>query len=485
MDFCRRERIPTNVPFEQGSMNDSKEKIIEGTAGFYGIKGFFEWLESKTYRMHVRVFLSRYRAYTPCRLCGGTRYQTGALLYRLHGLTIGEFNATSIADSLAFFNKPWPELERDPAAALLVSEIRNRLQFLHQVGLEYLTLDRQSRTLSGGEVQRVHLTRALGSALVNVLYVLDEPSVGLHPRDQKRLMEQLEGLVRLGNTVAVVEHDPDMIGFCDEVIDMGPGGGERGGEVIYQGSPAGLVECERSLTGAYLRESRSVTAPPRRRQPDWNRVLILKGARENNLKNLTVCFPLGLLIGVSGVSGSGKSTLVKKTLYANWLKHQGLPTDAPGLCDGLSETGAVSDLVLVDQQPLGRSPRANLLTYTKALDPLRRLLAQNPEAVARGYSTRHFSFNQPGGRCELCKGEGFERVEMQFLADVYIRCSQCEGRRFKDEVLDIRVRGLSIADMLECTANELMGRFADHPPWCMPSNPLWPWGSIICAWGNR
>ena len=310
----------------------------------------------------------------------------------------------------------------------------------------------------------MHLTRALGSALVNVLYVLDEPSVGLHARDQKRLMTQLQRLVGLGNTVVMVEHDPDMIGFCDEVIDMGPGGGERGGEVVFQGPPAGLLRCQRSLTGAYLRNSRSAAVSERRRPPDWDQALTITGARENNLKNLTVRFPLGLFIGISGVSGSGKSTLVKKTLYANWLRQQGKATDVPGGCDGLSGTDFLSDFVLVDQQPLGRSPRANLLTYTRALDPLRKLLAQTPEAVARGYTTRHFSFNQPGGRCEFCKGEGFERVEMQFLADVYLRCSQCEGRRFKDEILDIRVRGLSIADMLECTAQELLDRLADHPP---------------------
>jgi excinuclease ABC subunit A len=463
MDFCRRAGISTTLPFEQLD-EGAKHKIVAGSDGFYGIKGFFEWLESKTYRMHVRVFLSRYRAYTPCKACGGSRYQPAALLYRLRGVTLGELNSFSIERCLAFFDGPWPELDRDPAAALLVSEIRSRLQFLHQVGLEYLTLDRQSRTLSGGEVQRVHLTRALGSALVNVLYVLDEPSVGLHARDQQRLMTQLRRLVDLGNTVAVVEHDPDMVRCCEEVIDMGPGGGERGGEVVYQGPPAGLVDCEASLTGAYLRASRSVAVPARRRAPDRNRVLTVVGAGENNLKDITVSFPLGLLLGVSGVSGSGKSTLVKKTLYANWLRSRGKATDAPGLCDGLEGLGLVSDVVLVDQQPLGRSPRANLLTYTHALDPLRKLLAQTPEAVARAYLPRHFSFNQPGGRCEFCKGEGFERVEMQFLADVYIRCSQCDGRRFKDEILDIRVRGLSIAEILEATAQELVEIFADHKP---------------------
>jgi excinuclease ABC subunit A len=471
LDFCRAEGISVDVPFEELD-EESRRKIVAGTKDYYGVQGFFEWLETKTYKMHVRVFLSRYRAYAPCEACGGTRYQDAALLYRLRGVDIGTLGAWSIERCHAFFSKPWPELESDPAAALLVSEIQSRLQFLRSVGLEYLSLDRQSRTLSGGEVQRVHLTRALGSALVNVLYVLDEPSVGLHPRDQKRLMTQLHRLVQLGNSVVVVEHDPDMIRFCDEVIDIGPGGGEKGGEVIYQGSPMGLAACERSLTGGYLGGRLAVGSSRKRRSPDWRKALVVKGASENNLKNITVRFPLGLLVGVSGVSGSGKSTLMEKTLYYNWLRSVGKPTDTPGACEGLEGTGEIDEMVLVDQQPIGRTPRANLLTYTRVLDPLRKLLAQTPEAAARGYSAAHFSFNVPGGRCELCKGEGFERVEMQFLADVFIRCPQCGGRRFKEEILDIRIQGLSIGDILECTAQELLERFADHEPLVKALEPI-------------
>lgn len=471
LKFCRKEQIPTDVPFEKLG-EEAKQKIINGTKSYYGVKGFFEWLETKKYKMHVRVFLSRYRAYTRCKACEGTRYQNSTRLYKLRGVGIGELGAWSIEKSYQFFSEPWPELDQDPAAALLVGEIKSRLEFLRAVGLEYLSLDRQSRTLSGGEVQRVHLTRALGSALVNVLYVLDEPSVGLHPRDQKRLMGQLHRLVQLGNSVVVVEHDPDMIRFCDEVIDMGPAGGEKGGEVVYQGTPRGLSTCEESLTGGYLGGRLSIELPERRRKPDWKRALVMKGGRENNLKDITVSFPLGLLVGVSGVSGSGKSTLIEKTLYKNWLRQTGQSTDSPGLCDGLEGAGLIDEIVLVDQQPIGRTPRANLLTYARVLDPLRKLLAQTPEAIARGYSTRHFSFNVPGGRCETCKGEGFEHVEMQFLADVYIRCPQCGGKRFKEEVLDVRVRGLSIADMLEATAQELLDRFPDHEPLVKALRPI-------------
>ena len=472
LDFCRKQGIPTDVPFED-LREDDRNKIVNGSRSYYGIKGFFEWLESKTYRMHVRVFLSRYRAYRTCPACGGSRYQPDTLLYRLHGATIGTLGAWSIERCHDFFGGPWPELDQDPAAALLVKEIRSRLEFLRAVGLEYLSLDRQSRTLSGGEVQRVHLTRALGSSMVNVLYVLDEPSVGLHARDQKRLMGQLRRLVEMGNSVVVVEHDPDMIRFCDEVIDMGPEGGERGGEVIYQGTPRGLARKKTSLTGGYL-SGRLEAVPPGRTRPipeDGPR-LVLKGARENNLKDITVEFPLGALVGVSGVSGSGKSTLVEKTLYYNWLRKIGKSTDTPGVCDSLDGIANIGEMLLVDQQPIGRSPRANLLTYTRALDPVRKLLAQTPEAVARGYTASHFSFNVPGGRCEVCKGEGFERVEMQFLADVFIRCPQCNGLRFKEEILEIKSRGLSIGDMLQCTAKELLNVFGDCEPLVRALDPV-------------
>lgn len=460
MAFCRRQGIPVDIPFRELGLEDRK-KIIEGGDGYYGVEGFFQWLESKKYKMHVRVFLSRYRAYIRCEACGGTRFQPGTGIYHLRDVTIGTLSGWSIERIHEFFAESWPEADIDAAASLLLDEIRSRLQFLRSVGLEYLSLDRQSRTLSGGEVQRVHLTRALGSSLVNVLYVLDEPSVGLHARDQGRLMAQLHRLVNLGNTVVVVEHDPEMIRFCDEVVEMGPAGGERGGEVVYQGIPAGLADIPMSLTGLYLSCGCGENAQ-KKRKPNWQRALTIERARENNLKELTVRFPLGLLIGISGVSGSGKSTLVEKTLYYNWLRSRGKATESPGLCDGIGGMEHIHEMVLVDQQPIGRTPRANLLTYTGALNPLRIMLARTPESIARGYSTRHFSFNVPGGRCELCKGEGFEHVEMQFLADITIRCPQCDGRRFKEEILDVRVGGLSIGDMLQCTARELLDRFSDN-----------------------
>ncbi|MBC7359871.1 MAG: excinuclease ABC subunit UvrA, partial [Desulfacinum sp.] len=466
MDFCRRKGIPTHIPFGDLS-EEHRLQIIDGTEDYYGIRGFFDWLETKTYKMHVRVFLSRYRAYLTCKACGGSRFREAVRVYRMRGVAIHELCAWPVGRSLRFFREPWPELEEDPAAALLAQEIRNRLQFLVDVGLDYLTLDRQSRTLSGGEVQRVHLTRALGSALTNVLYVLDEPSVGLHARDQQRLMNQLHRLVSLGNTVVMVEHDPDMIRPADHVIDMGPGGGERGGRVLYQGPPEGLARAQGSLTGLYLKDDGKRTPPGAsadrpRRHPDWSRALVVRGAAENNLKNITVSFPLGCLVGVSGVSGSGKSTLVEDTLYHNWLRLMGRPGEQPGRCAALEGAELVDDMVLVDQRPVGRSPRANLLTYTKVLDPIRKMLASTPEAQVRGYSAGHFSFNVPGGRCDHCKGEGFQKIEMQFLADAYVRCPACNGRRFRDEVLDVRVRGLSIADFLESTAAEILEAFPEN-----------------------
>jgi excinuclease ABC subunit A len=464
VDFCKKEKIPVDIAF--GNIDESaRRKIINGTKSYYGIKGFFEWLETKTYKMHVRVYLSRYRAYVACDACGGSRFQPSTLLYRLRGNSIAQIASSSIEKLSGFFGDEWPEISQDPAASMLMSEIRSRIQFLMAVGLHYLTLDRQSRTLSGGEVQRVHLTRALGSSLVNVLYVLDEPSVGLHARDQKRLMDQLSRLVTMGNSVVMVEHDPGMIRFCDEVIDMGPGGGEKGGHVVFQGPPGELVRSPDSLTGAYLCGRKSVLPHSISRRPPhpW-KILTVTGARENNLKAIDVAIPLGLLVGISGVSGSGKSTLVEKTLYHGWLRKKGRAAETPGLHDEIIGAENVGEIVLVDQQPVGRTPRANLLTYTHALDPLRKMLAATPEAIAKGFSTRHFSFNVPGGRCETCNGDGFERVEMQFLADVFVRCAQCGGRRFKEEVLDIKLRGISIGDMLEMSAREILDRFPENRP---------------------
>ena len=462
LDFCKKEKIPVDLPF--GDLDESaRQNIINGTKSYYGIRGFFEWLETKTYKMHVRVYLSRYRAYVACDACAGSRFQPSALLYRLRGASIAEIASYSIEKLSLFFGGQWPEISQDPAALVLISEIRSRIQFLMAVGLHYLSLDRQSRTLSGGEVQRVHLTRALGSALVNVLYVLDEPSVGLHARDQKRLMDQLNRLVTMGNSVVMVEHDQGMIRFCDQVIDMGPGGGEKGGEVLFQGPPGELGRSVRSLTGAYLSGRKSVLPHSMARRPPhpWKRITVM-GARENNLKGIDATIPLGLLVGVSGVSGSGKSTLVEKTLHNGWLRKKGRAAETPGLHDDITGVESVSEIVMVDQQPVGRTPRANLLTYTHALDPLRKMFAATPEAIARGFSARYFSFNMPGGRCETCNGEGFERVEMQFLADVFVRCAQCGGKRFKEQVLDIKLRGISIGDMLEMSAQEILDRFPEN-----------------------
>ncbi len=341
LDFCKKEKIPVDLPF--GDLDEAaRQKIINGTRSYYGIKGFFEWLETKTYKMHVRVYLSRYRAYVACDACAGSRFQPSTLLYRLRGKNIAEIASYSIEKLSRFFGGEWPEISLDPAASLLISEIRSRVQFLMAVGLHYLSSDRQSRTLSGGEVQRVHLTRALGSALVNVLYVLDEPSVGLHARDQKRLMDQVNRLVTMGNSVVMVEHDPGMIRFCDQVIDMGPGGGEKGGEVLFQGPPGELERSADSLTGAYLSGRKSVLPHSMTRRPPhpWKKMTIM-GARENNLKGIDATIPLGLLVGVSGVSGSGKSTLVEKTLYHGWLRKKGRAAETPGLHDEITGVDSI------------------------------------------------------------------------------------------------------------------------------------------------
>ncbi|MBW1981599.1 MAG: excinuclease ABC subunit UvrA, partial [Deltaproteobacteria bacterium] len=442
MDFCRSRGIPTDVPFKQLSPEQQQAVIDEGDE-FYGVRGFFRWLEGKTYKMHVRVFLSRYRAYLRCPACGGSRLKPLALLYRCNGVHIGQLNSWSIDRSLAFLKELTARYSEDPAASLVCSEVVRRLSYLVEVGLGYLTLDRQSRTLAGGEVQRVHLTRALGSPLVNTLYVLDEPSVGLHPRDNHRLTRILKALTAQGNTVVVVEHEPTIIQQTDYLVDLGPDAGECGGKVVYAGPTSGICQATESRTACYLTSGRQ-TARRLRRRPRAGRWLHLKGIRVHNLRNIQVDIPLGLLVAVTGVSGSGKSTLVEDVLYRNWLRYRGVSTDKPGYCADIRGFDLLSDVVLVDQQPIGRTPRANLLTYSGALSFIRRLYANTAEAKLRGYGPAHFSFNTAAGRCEACRGEGYERVEMQFLADLYLRCPACQGKRYRQEVLDILYRGRSI-----------------------------------------
>ena len=454
MDFCRRQKIPTNIPF--GELKPAHKKaIIEGTSSYYGIEGLFRWLETRTYKMTVRVFLARYRSYDVCRECSGTRFKDETLLYRLDGRNIARIYAMNVDQAHDFF-KTLPVSPRDEAGQLILEEVRNRLNYLRDVGLGYLTLDRQSRTLSGGEVQRVALASALGSSLVNTLYVLDEPSIGLHPRDNHRLIRILKGLRNLSNTVVVVEHDPEIIRESDYLLDLGPKAGEQGGEIMYFGPTA---DVNGSLTGQYLKGRRKIPVAGRRRSPRSNRWLTIKGAAENNLKKIDVQVPLGLFVCLTGVSGSGKSTLAEDILYKAAKKSLGNQEGRPGEHTAIIGMDHIDDVVLVDQRAIGRTPRANALTYTKALDPIRRLLADTAAAKAGNFGPGYFSFNVAGGRCETCKGEGFEKVEMQFLSDVFILCPDCRGKRFKSDVLDVRYRGRSIHDMLTMTVDQALTFF--------------------------
>jgi len=467
MDFCRRQKIPTEMPYRRLKAAH-KKAIIKGTSTYYGIEGLFRWLESRTYKMPVRVFLARYRSYDVCAECNGTRFKEGSLLYRIGGRNIAQIYAQNVEQAYRFFKK-LPVPSRDEASQLVLDEIRNRLNYLKDVGLGYLTLDRQSRTLSGGEVQRVALASALGSSLVNTLYVLDEPSIGLHPRDNHRLIRILKGLRNLSNTVVVVEHDPEIIRESDYLLDLGPRAGDQGGEVMYFGPTA---RVNGSLTGQYLKGRRQITAATRQRTPAKDRWLTIKGAAENNLKNIDVRVPLGLFVCLTGVSGSGKSTLAEDILYRAASRFLGNQEGRPGQHRSISGLNLVRDVVLVDQRAIGRTPRANALTYTKALDPIRRLLADTPAARTKKFGPGHFSFNVAGGRCETCNGDGFEKVEMQFLSDVFITCPDCRGTRFKPEILEISYRGQTIHDILSMTVDQALAIFKDHTKIVAALQPL-------------
>jgi excinuclease ABC subunit A len=457
MDFCRRQKIPTDKPFAK-LKSAHKKAIIKGTSTYYGIEGLFRWLESRTYKMPVRVFLARYRSYDICADCHGTRFKEDTLLYRIGRQNIAQIYARNVEQAFQFFEKA-PVPPRDEASQLVLEEILNRLNYLRDVGLGYLTLDRQSRTLSGGEVQRVALASALGSSLVNTLYVLDEPSIGLHPRDNHRLIRILKGLRNLSNTVVVVEHDPEIIRESDYLLDLGPRAGERGGEIMYFGPTA---KVNGSLTGQYLKGRRQIPVTGRQRTPAKGRWLTIKGAAENNLKNIDVGIPLGLFVCLTGVSGSGKSTLAEEILYRAVRRALGNRGGRPGQHRGISGLNQIQDVVLVDQRSIGRTPRANALTYTKALDPIRKLLADTPAARAKKFGPGYFSFNVAGGRCETCNGDGFEKVEMQFLSDVFITCPDCKGTRFKPAVLEITYRGQSIYDILTMTVDQALDFFNEH-----------------------
>ncbi len=450
------------VPWRDLS-DDDRRFVVEGDGGDYeGIRGFFRWLERKKYKVHVRVFLSRYRGYLTCPDCAGTRLRREARDVRVGDLTIDRVSALTVRQAQSFFAELQLS-EKDAAIAdKVLKEIRRRLGFLSDVGLDYLTLDRLSSTLSGGEAQRINLATSLGASLVGTLYVLDEPSIGLHTRDNQRLITILRQLRDQGNTVLVVEHDADMIMVADHVIDMGLGAGEHGGRVVFAGTLDELKDEPRSLTAKYLRGELAIHVPAVRRKGAPQRIR-LRGAREHNLKNIDVEIPLNTLTIVTGVSGSGKSTLVHDVLYAALKRAKGDWDRKVGAHGKLEGHELVSDVVLVDQAPIGRTPRSNPVTYLKAFDPIRELFAATKDAKTRGLTASHFSFNVPGGRCEACQGEGEVRVEMQFLADVFVPCEQCDGRRFKPQVLEVRYKNKSITQVLDMTVREALTFFSSSP----------------------
>jgi excinuclease ABC subunit A len=441
---------------------EEKRFVIEGDGEYEGIKGFFRWLERKKYKVHVRVFLSRYRGYLTCPECGGARLRREARDVQVGGITIDAVCALTVRDAYRFFAELELSEKDATIAGKVLLEIRKRLTFLRDVGLDYLTLDRLSSTLSGGESQRISLATSLGSALVGTLYVLDEPSIGLHPRDNERLIAILRQLRDQGNTVLVVEHDADMIRVADYVVDLGLGAGEQGGKIVFAGPFDALRKDARSLTAKYLRDELAIPVPPLRRKPTAQK-LRLFGASEHNLKEIDVDIPLGTLTCVTGVSGSGKSTLVHDVLYAGLKRAKGDWDRRVGVHRKLEGTELVSDVVLVDQAPIGRTPRSNPVTYLKAFDPIRELMAATKDARSRGLTASHFSFNVPGGRCEACEGEGEVRVEMQFLADVFVPCEHCDGKRFKPQVLEVKYRGRSVDQVLDMTVREALAFFSSSP----------------------
>jgi excinuclease ABC subunit A len=437
--------------------------VVDGDGDdFEGIRGFFRWLERKKYKVHVRVFLSRYRGYLTCPDCGGARLRREARDVQVGGVTIDRASALTVREAEQFVANLELSEKETAIADKVLREIRRRLGFLRDVGLDYLTLDRLSSTLSGGEAQRINLATSLGASLVGTLYVLDEPSIGLHTRDSQRLIDILRQLRDQGNTVVVVEHDADMIGVADYLVDMGLGAGEHGGRIVFAGSLQGLLLEPRSLTAKYLRGELSIPVPATRRRGTPQRIRLF-GAREHNLKGVDIEVPLNALTCVTGVSGSGKSTLVHDVLYAALKRAKGDWDRKVGAHQRLEGHEFVTDVVLVDQTPIGRTPRSNPVTYLKAFDPIRELFAETKDAKSRGLSPSHFSFNVPGGRCEACQGEGEVRVEMQFLADVFVPCEQCDGKRFKSQVLEVRYRGKNITQVLDMTVREAITFFGGTP----------------------
>jgi len=457
--------VPLNVPWRD-MPEAARETVLRGKDGFAGVMGFFAQMERKKYKLHVRVMLSKYRGYAECPDCRGQRLRAEARAVRIGngktgGKNICQATALTIAEAAEFFDALKLSPMQDEIAGPILLEVRQRLSFLVAVGLEYLTLDRLASTLSGGEAQRIQLATSLGSQLVGALYVLDEPSIGLHTRDTARLIHILERLRDLGNTIIVVEHDADILRAADHLLDLGQGAGEFGGKLLAEGVLAEIEANPASLTGRYLSGKITIPVPTRRREPGREK-LVLKGARANNLHGLDVTVPLNMLVAVTGVSGSGKSTLVHQVLYRAVARALGQTdgSDPSGVFASLTGTERLNDVVLVDQTPIGRTPRSNPITYIKGFDLVRELFAAQPESKRRSLTPGHFSFNVPGGRCNTCEGDGTVTVEMQFLADVELPCEDCNGTRYQPRILEVQYKGKNIHDVLEMTVKEALRFFA-------------------------
>ena len=439
---------------------EQKQLLWTGNEYFYGLDAFFDYIESERRKIQFRVMKARYTGKTTCHACGGSRLKKEALYVKVGGKCIAEVVAMTVDELISFFGSLQLDEHDTKTATRILTEIRNRLNYLSDVGLGYLTLDRLSSTLSGGESQRINLSTSLGSNLVGSLYILDEPSIGLHPRDTHRLIKVLKQLRDIGNTVIVVEHEEEVIRAADYIVDVGPRAGEMGGEIIYNGPLKGLQKAKNSLTADYLAHRRSIDIPTTAR--GWSNSITIKGARENNLKNIDVRIPLGVMTCITGVSGSGKSTLAKGILYPALRRHILDTGQNPGDHDGLEgDIGMLKSVEIVDQNPIGKSSRSNPVTYLKAYDEIRKLYADQPQAVHTGLTAASFSFNVAGGRCEECQGEGVIKVSMQFMADVELVCDACHGKRFKDEILEIKYRGKSIYDTLEMSVDDAIKFFSE------------------------
>ncbi|MGH7890177.1 MAG: excinuclease ABC subunit UvrA, partial [Thermodesulfobacteriota bacterium] len=463
LQFARTKGIDVNTPYKNLG-DEVKRLIFEGEARFPGVRGYFRHMEEKSYKMHVRVFLSKYRSAFTCMSCNGNRLRPEALFVRVGSKKISELTDLAIKELRKFFeNLTLSDYEREISKEI-IKQIRSRIDFLMKVGLDYVSLSRLTKTLSGGESQRVNLACQLGSSLTETLYIMDEPSIGLHPRDISRLVSIIKELRDRSNTVVVVEHDSEMIRSSDYIIELGPLAGEKGGDIVYQGPseeflknpPVGPQHAlgtngsHESLTKLYMTQRQCIATPAKRRKGKGKK-LTIRGASENNLKNITVSFPLGTFICLTGVSGSGKSSLIQDVLYSALARRFHSDVERVGKFKEIQGISYLSDVVLLDQTPIGRSSRSNPVTYIKAYDEIRKVMSDTWEARSRGLSPSHFSFNVPGGRCETCEGEGKQKIEMHFLADVYVTCEECKGKRFKKEVLDVRYKGKNIDEILDLT----------------------------------